>query len=252
MADELFNRLPFVTIADERFNQLSNKSADKKELEMGFDKAIVALKLPSEMIAELLRNPLTKDEKASNDFATDYQAKINDLIVVYDEALVEMDKENTQIPRSQFNKMVDVMKYQNIKYLDDSPYMEFTKAIYNLPKNDREIRESLHINVQEQLDNMAEYQLNDFSAQFAFESRIYSIEGNVTRADRILTEIGTIEEIVEEITGNGQGKLFSSAVKVNLVAGTKIYRIEDLDIDTVVAVEIDGLYYTAIYTRKLN
>ena len=64
--------------------------------------------------------------------------------------------------------------------------------------------------------------------------------------------VGAIEEIVEEITRNGQGKLYSSNIKVDLTAGSKIFTIESVDKDTIIAVEIDGQYYTAIYTRKLN
>ena len=69
--------------------------------------------------------------------------------------------------------MVDVMKYQNIKYLDDNKYMEFTEAIYILPENYTAIRDSLHEDVHGDLDMMIdEHQgnSNDFAAQFAFEN----------------------------------------------------------------------------------
>jgi hypothetical protein len=90
----------------------------------------------------------------------------------------------------------------------------------------------------------------DVDAQFAFENRIYSIEGNVTAAEKIKQEVGKVEKIVEEIKENGQANLFTS--KVNLTAETKIYTIKNVDKDTVVAVKIDDTYYTAIFAKKLD
>ena len=91
---------------------------------------------------------------------------------------------------------------------------------------------------------------NDLLSQFSFQGRIYSIEGNKTPAEKIKKEIGEIEEIVDEIKENGQAKLFNS--KIDLVERTKIFTIQDLDKDTVVAVKINDIYYTAIFWGKLD
>ena len=81
------------------------------------------------MVANLLLNPLTNDETGSIAFMTDYRSKVTALIDVYNEALTEMNKPDMIINRSRFYKMVGVMKSQNIRYLDDNKYMEFTEAI---------------------------------------------------------------------------------------------------------------------------
>lgn len=91
---------------------------------------------------------------------------------------------------------------------------------------------------------------NDLISQFAFEGRVYSIEGNVTPVEKIKKEVGEIEEILEEIKENGQAKLFNS--KIDLIEGTKIYSIQDVDKDTVVAVKIKDMYYTAFFSGNLD
>ena len=258
MEDELFNRLSFIKLADNRIDQLlktnNAKITSKKEREIELDKVIETLKLPSEMVANLLVNPLVNDETGSIAFITDYRAKVTALIDVYNGALIEMNKPDMIINRSRFYKMVGVMKNQDINYLENK-YMEFTEAIFILPKNYTSFRGSLHEEVHGDLDMMIDEQRgngNDFAAQFAFENGIYSIEGNLTPPEKVLIEVGAIEEIVEEIIRDGQGKLYSSRIKADLTAGSKIFTIEGVDKDTVIAVEIEGKYYTAIYARKLN
>lgn len=257
MEDELFNRLTFIKLADHQINQLlknNNAKITSQELEIEINKVIETIKSPSEMVANLLLNPLTNDETESTAFMTDYRAKITALIDVYNEALIEMNKPELIINRSRFYKMAGVMKNQNINYLENK-YMEFTEAIFILPEYYTTFRGSLHEEVHGDLDMMIDEQQgdgNDFAAQFAFENGIYSIEGNLTPSEKVIKEVGAIEEIVEEITRNGQGKLYSSRIKADLTAGSKIFSIEGVDKDTVIAVEIEGKYYTAIYVRKLN
>lgn len=91
---------------------------------------------------------------------------------------------------------------------------------------------------------------DDLISQFAFEGRIYSIEGNVISVEKIKKEVGEIEEISDDIMENGQAKLFNS--KIDLTEGTKIYSIQDIDKDTVVAVKIKDIYYTAYFSGKLD
>ncbi|MEK4512046.1 hypothetical protein EJP82_17995 [Paenibacillus anaericanus] len=91
---------------------------------------------------------------------------------------------------------------------------------------------------------------NDLLSQFAFEGRIYSIEGNVTPVEKIEKEVGEIKEILDDVKENGQAKLFNT--KIDLIEGTKIYSIQDVDKDTVVAVKIKDIYYTAFFLGKLD
>lgn len=90
----------------------------------------------------------------------------------------------------------------------------------------------------------------DLLAQFAFEARIYSLEGNQTPDEKIIKEVGKIEEITKDITKNGEGKSLNS--NIELLPGTKIYTVKDVDKDTIVAVKINDIYYTAIFTRSLE
>ena len=90
----------------------------------------------------------------------------------------------------------------------------------------------------------------DLLLQFSFKDRIYSIEGNITPAEKIKKEIGEIKEIVDDIKENGQAKLFNS--KIDLLDRIKIFTIQDLDKDTVVAIKINDIYYTAFFSTKLD
>lgn len=91
---------------------------------------------------------------------------------------------------------------------------------------------------------------SDLLAQFAYEDRVYSIEGNKTFPAKIDNEIGQIEQIVDDIKENGQVKLFNS--KINILDNTKIFSIQGVDKETVVAVKVNDIYYTAIFTGNLN
>ncbi|GGH19922.1 NisI/SpaI family lantibiotic immunity lipoprotein [Paenibacillus segetis] len=92
---------------------------------------------------------------------------------------------------------------------------------------------------------------SDILAQFSFKNKIYSIEGNMTPAEKIKKEIGKIEKIVvDEIKENGQAKIFDS--KIDLLESTKIFSIQDTDKDLVVAIKINDIYYTAIFWGKLD
>ncbi|MFD2444161.1 hypothetical protein ACFSO7_09245 [Bacillus sp. CGMCC 1.16607] len=90
---------------------------------------------------------------------------------------------------------------------------------------------------------------SDLVAQFAFKNSIYSIEGTTTPKDKLEKEIGEIEEIVDEIAKNAEGKNINS--KFNLTEGSKVFSIRGVD-STVVAVKYNNIYYTAVYTKELN
>jgi hypothetical protein len=91
---------------------------------------------------------------------------------------------------------------------------------------------------------------NDVLAQFASKGKVYSLEGNHTPANKIGKEIGEIGKVTNDITKSGEGKVFDTSIK--LQDGTKIYAIKDVDAHTVVAVKVNDIYYTAIFTRKLE
>ena len=86
-------------------------------------------------------------------------------------------------------------------------------------------------------------------AQIAYDNKIYSIEGNLTPYEKIQQQVGEVENIVETIKENGQGKIISS--KINLESGSEIYTIKDADKGTVVAVRIGNKYYTAIFYKNI-
>ncbi|MEK4487018.1 hypothetical protein MHH81_15835 [Psychrobacillus sp. FSL H8-0484] len=90
----------------------------------------------------------------------------------------------------------------------------------------------------------------DLLAQFAFEDRVYSIEGNKTPAEKINKEVGQIEKNVDEIKGDGHFKLFNS--KIDHLGNASIFSIKDVDKDTVVAVKVNDIYYTAIVAGILD
>lgn len=87
-------------------------------------------------------------------------------------------------------------------------------------------------------------------AQFAFEDRVYSIEGNKTPDEKINKEVGEIEKNVDDIKENGHYKLFNSSI--DHLDNAKIFSIKDVDKDTVVAIKVKDIYYTAIIAGKLE
>lgn len=89
----------------------------------------------------------------------------------------------------------------------------------------------------------------DIIAQFAFEEKVYSVEGNMTPAEKIQNEVGKIEEVVDKIEVNGQVKQHNSTI--NIAPETKIYNIKGVDKDFEVAVKVGETYYTAIFAYHL-
>ena len=91
---------------------------------------------------------------------------------------------------------------------------------------------------------------DDLLAQFAFDGRIYSLEGNRTPDDKIKRQVGKIGEMVEDITTNGQATIITPSIK--LKSGCEIYTIQDVDNEMMLAIKIENLYYTAIFMEELD
>lgn len=90
----------------------------------------------------------------------------------------------------------------------------------------------------------------DLLAHFAFEDRVYSIEGNKTPAEKINLEIGVIEKSVVDMKENGD--YIISNAKIDTLDNARIFSIKDVAKDTVIAVKVNDIYYTAIVGRKLE
>lgn len=98
MEEQKFGSLVFVSEADSLISHLTNNRYIKvlnslengrERLDSGLENALTALKLPSEMVKEVVENPLTNDEQGSITFLASYRSKVQSLIAVYDEILSE-------------------------------------------------------------------------------------------------------------------------------------------------------------------
>ena len=163
MDEEKFASIDFIHSADGALQYfLKNKSylENIKQLANGQERLdgmladrIAELKLPSEMIEDLLDNPLDKDEEMSIEFLSEYSGKVKALVEVYNEALYESQEENEGINANNVKKAKDVnetfmnmydgMVLQSIYYLEDENG-EFIEAYYKPEEAAVEIRSSLH------------------------------------------------------------------------------------------------------------
>ena len=91
LSDVRFNKVSFIAFADDRIQSLlgENKTMSREEMEAEFEEVIEGITLPSEMLTELISNPLINDEEASIAFMAEYRNKVNDLIIVYNNVLIE-------------------------------------------------------------------------------------------------------------------------------------------------------------------
>lgn len=94
--DEVFFK-HYASFADSTINLLKNESylemvregTEKTPLEETYNRAIEELKLPSEMLKDLKENSLTNDEQGSITFLGEYRRKVQLLIEIYDQILIE-------------------------------------------------------------------------------------------------------------------------------------------------------------------
>lgn len=101
-----------------------------------------------------------------------------------------------------------------------------------------------------QLNEVGVSKNDDLLAQFAFAGRIYSLEGNRTPDDKIKRQVGKIDEMVEDITKNGQATIITPGIK--LKSGCEIYTIQDVDNEMMLAIKMENQYYTAIFMEELD
>ena len=83
--DNTFSRLNFIKAADDRMDTLKNIA--NEDLRAKVEKIIHSIRLPAEMVDEILITPLNQNEEASIEFLSLYRDKVNDLIAAYNRIL---------------------------------------------------------------------------------------------------------------------------------------------------------------------
>ena len=83
--DNTYSRLNFIKAADDRMDTL--KSIAHEDLEAEVEKIIHSIRLPAEMVEDIVKTPLNQDEEASIEFLSLYRDKVNDLIAAYNRIL---------------------------------------------------------------------------------------------------------------------------------------------------------------------
>ncbi|CAM3201887.1 hypothetical protein FITA111629_09480 [Filibacter tadaridae] len=151
LEEGLFSELEFIGYADMNYSFVTNadnierakSSAEGKEgLARDVEGAILALKLPSEMVETLKENPLVGNREKSIEFLAEYRDKIQDLIIldnkVLDEHRDEVIQNSVESPTNngeviinhqsnypkQLQQIIDSMEKQSIhlyknKYTDE-------------------------------------------------------------------------------------------------------------------------------------
>lgn len=140
MEEERFSDLSFVKWSDQMIAMITSDREIKRyiqngtpeELKLDYEDALHSLMLPSEMVEELKKAPLSEDETASIEFLTEYRNKVQSLQSVYNEILsdypeaLELNKAEGQYNETlimisskgepeEFRNMVDTMMSQNIR-----------------------------------------------------------------------------------------------------------------------------------------
>lgn len=90
----------------------------------------------------------------------------------------------------------------------------------------------------------------DLLAHFVFDETLYSLDGNKNPCWEYKKTVRGNRKKIDELKENGEYQLFNSGIEG--LDGAKIFSIKEVDKDTVVAVKVQDVYYTAIVTRKLK
>ncbi|WP_438312137.1 hypothetical protein [Sporosarcina sp. FA9] len=218
MDEERFAEIPFIRSADraavllasdDNLGILSGHSDKVEILREQFNGLMTQLILPSEMIVNLIKHPLTDSEEASIEFMTEYRQKVNALISVYDDALFDHQKElnrinaekNSQANDSKisrlnriFTSMVDGMSMQNIRFLENE-YMEFTEASYEIQGNYNDVINSLHENVIDYYDMQIEESTIEKPLDQNYFDRVHDLYKafSATRDQSLLKNVAAVE-----------------------------------------------------------
>lgn len=156
--DGRFNGLPFIKAADERMDELANSQAiesqsQRDDMTAEVEEIINGLKLPAEMIGDVVSEPLNEDEKASVAYLSLYREKVNDMIIVYNGIVwdhresIETILQDSQsvdlmmLTSSDFpqelQNIVDTMQDQSIKLCENKNTGEITACYYNSDSHQR-------------------------------------------------------------------------------------------------------------------
>ncbi len=155
LEEDKFEKLVFVNQADSTIsimanNRVQNSSGDnvKDLLLQDYERALSSLKLPSEMLEELMKNPLVDDEEGSIAFLSSYRGKVKSLVAVYNKILEEnreavdsytvdssVDKaEVMMLSHNKFPKelqaIIDTMQEQSIELYTNSDFGEIEAHYY--------------------------------------------------------------------------------------------------------------------------
>ena len=176
LEEEKFEQLVFVQNADRQMAFLASASyrdilqnteeeERRKRLRRELNEAVSRLQLPSEMVEDLISNPLVDNEQASVHFVGAYHEKVQSLITVYDEILTEnaevmknpklessIDKAQAlmQSPNQlsqELQQVIDTMQEQSIEFYTNHNREEI-QARYFASTPHKYLQQYLHPNTQ--------------------------------------------------------------------------------------------------------
>lgn len=177
LEEEKFEQLEFVRRGDSIVSVVTNKTYresmmgianGKERLKDHFENAVSDLKLPSEMVEDIVNYSLVDDEQASIAFLDTYRGKVQNLVAVYNEILKESsytvessdDKAEAfmqsrgQFPR-ELQNIIDTMREQSIEFYSNSD-MEVIEAHYYASSLHKKIQHNFHPNTLGYVDMIVE------------------------------------------------------------------------------------------------
>ncbi|MFC4411340.1 sigma factor-like helix-turn-helix DNA-binding protein [Chungangia koreensis] len=154
---EAFQQQMFVQEADRSFARIMTKfkrrlkdgeEVKKEEIREEYNKVLESLALPSEMVKKVIKEPLTDDEKKSEQFFTDYLMRLDEIKYAYYQSLFETPSNYNAQPKKLeiTDEMTKAMEAQNLKFNDFARMESF--PIYLANERTEKLRESIHPNMQ--------------------------------------------------------------------------------------------------------
>ena len=238
LTDERFNNLNFVQAADERIEALKSLQLSDEELEVEMENIINDLKLPSEMIVDLVNNPLNDDEKGSIAYLSTYRDKVNDLVRVYkgliwdyreeienyDVGPPEQKAEIMMLSHNKFTKelqnVIDTIRDNSIRLCSDNNTGGVSACYYD---------SALHKDMQHQYHpymegfaNMMVYENHDLSMEFAH----YLVIDHLREIQRTLASVQRDINLYPVLESHFVTLLY------NFIKGTEIFDEQGIVFDT--------------------